>query len=181
MKILDVIQTRRSVRRFSEKKVDRKIIQTCLEAAHLAPSAENSQPWRFVILDDQETIKAFGASVFTGIYKTTQWAIKAPVLIALCSDLDFLANRMGRLFQGIPFYLLDVGIAGEHLVLQAAELGLGSCWIGWFNVKQAKKRLNLPRPIRICSLLALGYPAENWAPKPHKRKDIDLIIHWNGW
>jgi len=181
MSPLNVIERRRSVRRFSERPVDRNTLKTCLEAAHLAPSAENSQPWRFVVMDDPEFRQRFARTVFTGIYRPTQWAEKAPVLLALCADLDFLANRMGQLFQGIPFYLLDVGMAGEHFVLQATEMGLGTCWIGWFDVKKARKLLKLPKRIRLCSLMAVGYPPEDWTLRPHKRKNIEDHIHWNEW
>lgn len=181
MSLIPAIQNRHSIRHFKNQRVERDKILSCLEAAHLAPSAENSQPWRFIVLDDPVFRREFDSSVFSGIYKTTQWAMKAPVLIALCANLDFMANRMGKLFQGIPFYLLDIGMAGEHLVLQATDQGLATCWIGWFNIKKARKLLKLPRYIRLCALIAIGYPSQNSTTKPHKRKMLDDFIHWNQW
>ncbi|MBN1779690.1 nitroreductase family protein [bacterium] len=181
MNILPAILHRRSVRRFSEKSVDREIILTCLDAARLAPSAENSQPWRFLVLDDPDLNQRFGQAAFSGVYKYTRWAVKAPVILAVCADLDFMANQLGRLFTGIPFYLLDVGMAGEHFALQAAEMGLGTCWIGWFHMKKARKALKLPRHIRLCALMAVGYPADDWVLKPHKRRKPEDIVRWNRW
>jgi nitroreductase len=180
-KILNVIQNRRSVRKFNSRPVERDTILTCIEAARLAPSADNVQPWRFIVLDDPEIKRDFEEKVFSGIYRITKWAMKAPVLIILCADLNFVVHQVAEALQTIPYYLLDMGIAGEHFVLQAQELGLGTCWIGWFNVRKAKKILNLPRNVRICELMAVGYPSKDWSPKPKKRKAIEEIVFFNGW
>jgi len=181
MTVLKAIRTRDSIRRYSDRPVDKDTLLTCLEAARLAPSAENSQPWRFIVLNESEKKEQFGKSVFTGVYRVSQFALKAPMILVLCANLDFMANRMGKLFTGIPFYLLDVGMAGEHFALQAAEMGLGTCWIGWFDVKKAHKILNLPKRIRVCALIAVGYPASDYTQKSHKRKNMQDIVHWNGW
>lgn len=181
MPIIHAIRNRRSVRRYADKHVDRKILNICLEAAHLAPSASNTQPWRFLVLDDPEKKKAFGDSVFNGVYRTTQWALHAPVILVICANRDFVTNRLGQALTGIPYYLLDVGMAGEHFALQAAELRLGTCWIGWFDARKARKFLKLPRSVRICSLMAVGYPADDWKLTPHKRKPLEEVVRWNGW
>jgi len=79
----------------------------------------------------------------------------------------------------VPFYLIDIGIAGEHFVLQAEELGLGACWIGWFNIRRARRLFRIPRRYKIVSLLALGYPE----PRPRvekKRRDLKEIAWFNG-
>ena len=180
-KLLNVIQDRRSVRKFDPRPVQRDTLLTCIEAARIAPSADNVQPWRFIVLDDPEIKRAFEENVFSGIYRITKWAMKAPVLIVLCADLNFVVHQVAEALQTIPYYLLDIGIAGEHFVLQAQELGLGTCWIGWFNVRKAKKILNLPRGVRICELMAVGYPSKDWAPKPKKRKAMEEIVFFNGW
>ena len=181
MQILKVIQDRRSVRRFSSKPVEREKVLTCIEAARLAPSAENVQPWRFIIIDDPDVKSDFGKVAFSGIYRATQWALKAPVLIVLLAQLDFIANRVGSVIQKIPFYLLDLGIAGEHLALQAQDMGLGTCWIGWFDAKKTRKFFHIPKSVKVCQLMALGYPAPNWEWKPHHRKPLHSLISFNQW
>jgi nitroreductase len=181
MQILKIIQNRRSIRRFSSEPVEREKIVTCIEAARLAPSAENVQPWRFIIIDDPEVKSAFGKVAFSGIYRATQWALKAPVIIVFLARLDFIANRVGSMIQKVPFYLLDLGIAGEHLVLQAQEMGLGTCWIGWFDIRRTKKFFNIDKSVKVCQLMALGYPASNWQWKPHKRKPLDDLVSFNRW
>jgi len=176
-----LVKSRRSVRKFREEKVPREVLLMCAEAARLAPSADNSQPWRFLIVDDPDKINSIGKKIFSGIYRHTKWALKAPVLVFILADLDFVAHRLGGNFQRIPFYLIDVGIAGEHFVLQAQDLGLGTCWIGWFHFKKAKQLLKIPRRYKICDILAVGYPIEGNRKRPVKRKNLDNIACFNEW
>lgn len=181
IEIIEPIQSRRSVRRFSGRKVDRENLMTCLEAARLAPSAENNQPWRFLVLDDAESIQAFGEKAFSGIYRPTQWAMKASAIVVLVAELDIMANTLGRAITKIPYYLLDMGIAGENFVLQAQSMGLGTCWIGWFDVKKAQKHLNIPQKFRICDLIAVGYPHKDLKLGEHKRKPLGDVVRFNAW
>jgi nitroreductase len=180
-KILPVIRSRRSVRRFSSQPVEREKILTCIEAARLAPSAENIQPWRFLVIDDPDIKTAFGDAVFNGIYRHTRWALKAPVIVVLLARPDIFANRIGGFIQKIPFYLIDLGISGEHFALQAQDLGLGTCWIGWFDVRKTRRFLKLPKSIKICQLMALGYPEDGRKAKPHHRKPLDDLVRFNRW
>lgn len=173
-----LVRSRRSIRRYIEKPVDREKILTCIDAARLAPSADNVQPWRFLIIDDPELKARFAKEVFSGIYFISKFATKAPVLIMILARLDIIANRIGKQIQNIHFYLIDVGIAGEHIVLQAEELGLGTCWIGWFNVRKARRFLKIPRKYKIASLMAMGY-YEKKPSREKKRKKLEEIVWFN--
>src|SRR5512136_1430074 len=102
---------RRSVRRYLDKPVPRETVTTCLEAARLAPSATNVQPWRFIVIDDPKVKDAFSAAVFSGIYSMTKFAAAAPVLILVLSHPDVVANRLGKQIQKIAFHLIDIGIS----------------------------------------------------------------------
>jgi nitroreductase len=175
----ELVQSRRSIRKYQDKAVERAKILQCIEAARLAPSAENVQPWRFIIFDDPDIIKQLSAHAFSGIYSPTRFASKAPVIIVILAKLDILANRIGRQIQGIQFYLLDIGIAGEQLVLQAQALGLGTCWIGWFNSGKVRKYLKIPRSYKIVSLISMGYP-ESYPLKSQKRHQVEEIAWFNG-
>jgi len=139
----ELVKSRRSIRRYLDKPVEREKVLTCIEAARLAPSADNVQPWRFLIIDDPELKTQYAKEIFSGIYSISKFAEKAPVLIVILARLDIIANRIGKQIQNIQYYLLDIGIAGEHIVLQAQELGLGTCWIGWFNIRKARKFLKI--------------------------------------
>ena len=174
----ELVRNRRSVRRYLDKPVEREKILACLESARLAPSAENVQPWRFLVIDDPEVKRRFAAAAFSGIYSFSRFAAKAPVLIVILARPDLLANQIGKHIQNISFYLIDVGIAGEHLALQAEELGLGTCWIGWFNARQTRKFFHIPRPFKIVSMMALGYP-EARPPREKNRKTLAEIAWFN--
>jgi nitroreductase len=177
---LKLVKNRRSTRRFVPRSVEREKIITCIEAARLAPSAENVQPWRFVVLDDPVKIQDFSRQVFSGIYRFTRWAEKAPVIIIIFAELDWLANRLGKEIQGTQYYLLDIGIAGEHLGLQAEQLGLASCWIGWFNARKARKFAGVPRRWKATALLVLGYPQQQIKERRPKKK-LEEILFFNGY
>jgi nitroreductase len=178
MSVNKLIAQRRSIRRYLDKPVEREKILECLEAARLAPSADNVQPWRFLVIDDHVLKDKLSREVFTGIYSATKFAAKAPVLILILARLDIIANRIGNQIQGVNFYLIDTGIAGEHIVLQAEEMGLGTCWIGWFNSRKARKVLDIPKKYKIVSLLSLGY-YEKKPSREKKRKDLKDIAWFN--
>jgi nitroreductase len=173
-----LVRSRRSIRKYLGKPVEREKILSCIEAARLAPSASNVQPWRFLIIDDPALKASFAERVFSGIYSPTRFAAKAPVLILLLARLDFVANRLGRRVQGVSFYLIDSGIAGEHFVLQAEEFGLGTCWIGWFSLKKARHFFYIPRKYKIVAMLAMGY--HDLKPQGEKpRKKLEEIAWFN--
>lgn len=173
-----LVQGRKSIRRYLDKSVEREKILLCLEAARLAPSAENAQPWRFLVIDDPDIRVNFAEEVFSGIYSVSKFAAKAPVLILILAKLGFIVHRLGKQIQNINFHLLDTGIAGEHMVLQAEELGLGTCWIGWFNTRKARKFFKIPNRYKVISLLAMGY-YEKKPSRERKRKMLEEIVWFN--
>ena len=179
--LLEVVSNRRSIRNFEDRPVEKSKILQCLEAARMAPSAEDKQPWRFIVLTDSTVKDGFAEAAFSGIYRVTRWVLGAPVLVVLMAELDLGVHRIGKVLQTIPFHILDAGIAGEHLVLQAQHLGLGSCWIGWFDVRRATRFLRIPRSFRICGLIALGYPDLRRKIRPRRIKSADQIISFNRW
>lgn len=174
----ELVRGRRSIRRYLPDPVEREKIIACLEAARLAPSAENAQTWRFLVIDESGLKTRFSKEAFSGIYSPTRFAAEAPVLILILARLDFLANRLGRQVQKIPFFLIDVGIAGEHFVLQAEELGLSTCWMGWFHVRKVRRFFKIPRKYKIVSLLAMGYAAKR-PSRERLRKPLDEIAWFN--
>ena len=177
MELEQAILTRRSVRKYQDKPVEREKINACLEAARLAPSACNSQPWNYIVIDDPKVKAAFCQEAFSGVYAMSKWAEKAPVLIAAVSDKGSFTSRIGNYFRRTEFYLVDQGISGEQLVLRAWDLGLGSCWIGWLNSDKAEKFFHLPKGKKIEHLIALGYPAET--PDARPREAFDKKVSYN--
>jgi nitroreductase len=173
-----LIRARRSIRRFLPDSVDPEKIRLCLEAARMAPSAQNAQPWRFLVVDDPELKAGLAREAFSGIYGVTRFAAAAPVLIVVMARPDVVTHRIGRHFQGTQFYLVDIGIAGEHFVLKAEELGLSTCWIGWFNGRRTRRFLGIPRSHKLVAMFALGRAASR-PPAETKRKSLDEIAWFN--
>jgi nitroreductase len=163
------------MRYYSQKPVPREILDRCLEAARLAPSACNSQPWTFLVIDDREKIKEIAKKTMSGLYRMNAFVETAPVLIVVITERSVYAARMGGTLRNVKYSLIDIGIACDHLTLQATELGLGTCWLGWFNEKQMKKVLGLPKSVKIDVALSLGYPDENAPPREKKRKSLEDI------
>ena len=181
MAVLDLIKHRKSVRDFLDKGVEREKIMTCLEVARLAPSACNSQPWRFIVVDDRQLKNRLCDAAFSGVYSMNSFCKTAPVMVVIVSERSQFLAKVGGVLRGTKYYLMDIGIAGEHFVLQAEELGLGTCWIGWFNERAVKSILNIPRRKKIDALIALGYYDNGRVSSEHDREPIDRIASFNSY
>jgi nitroreductase len=179
MNFLDLARKRQSERNYDgSRPVPREVLERCLEAARLAPSACNSQPWSFIVVDDPQLRDTLAEQALTGLHSMNSFAKKAPVLVVVVTYRSkWFAHLAGRV-RGIQYNLLDVGCACEHLILQAAEEGVGSCWLGWFNERAVRRVLHLPATAKVDVIISLGYPArEEWREK--KRKSLDEIRQYN--
>lgn len=146
MDVFEAVKLRRSIRSYRPKPVPTKSLNKILEAARLAPSAHNSQPWHFIIVTDPEKRKAIAKECMFGRFLS-----ESPVVIVGCGDPSASPG----------FYVQDTTIALEHMVLVATGEGLGTCWIGAFKENSIKKLLKIPDKLRIVSLLALGFSKES--------------------
>lgn len=177
-KLMELLRQRSSCRKYKNKQVSDSAIGNCLEAARLAPSACNKQPWRFIIVRNTEKLKKIcNEGLLPGI--PMPWLNDAPVIVVLCSKISIFTHKIAPILSGVDYSMLDIGIAGEHFVLAAEAQGLGTCWIGWFKEKKIKNLLNIPKNIKILSLISLGYP-ENVSDSPPK-KSIEEITNWENW
>lgn len=177
---LKLCRARKSVRRFANRPVEREKIELCLEAARRAPSVDNMQPWRFVVFDDPESKRRMAEAVFRGIFSASKRFASAPVIVALLIKENLLVNKAAATVQGTQWQLLDAGIGGEHFVLAAAEQGLGTCWIGWYDSRALVRHLGLRgRGYKSVALIALGYPAADVSPNERPRKPLSEIAFWN--
>ncbi|MBA7584449.1 putative NAD(P)H nitroreductase [subsurface metagenome] len=181
MVLLDLIKHRKSVRDFLETPVEREKIMMCLEAARQAPSASNSQPWRFIVVDDKELKDRLCDAAFGGLYFINSFCKTAPVIVVVISEKSKFLARIGGMFRGTKFYLIDIGAACEHFVLEAEDLGLGTCWIGWFNERAVKSVLNIPKNKKIDILIALGYYDREKLGPEHEREPMDKIASFNSY
>jgi nitroreductase len=170
MDVFEAIIRRHSVRSFAEREVSKDVLLKLLEAARLAPSARNSQPWHFVVVTDQDKKERIAESGRWG-----RFISKAPAVVVGCGDRE----------KSPKWFAVDVSIALEHIVLKATEEGLGSCWIGSFDEKIVKEVLGIPERYSVVALIALGYPTEgldlNLASLLHmrSRKKVEEIASLN--
>jgi nitroreductase len=179
MTLLELIKHRKSVREFLDIPVERDKIMTCLEAARLAPSASNSQPWRFIVVDDRELKNRLCDAAFGGIHLFNAFCRTAPVMLVVIFEKSRFLARVAEMLQGIKYHLIDIGITCEHFVLQAEELGLGTCWIGWFNERGVKSTLGIAKHEKIDILIALGYYDRNKLVPEHDREPMERIASFN--
>jgi nitroreductase len=173
---------RSSVRRYlADRPVGDGEIAAVLEAARLAPSAENAQPWRFVVVRDPSVRQRLVDEAFTGIYRRSR-RIDAPVFFALCG-VHGAVDLAGRVAGHASYTLTDCGIAGEHVVLAATDLGLGTCWIGMFHRRRARRVLGIPTGVNLIALIALGWPADppREGPPAKGRKSLSAIAWTDRW
>ena len=180
MKFLDLVNKRQSVRKYLDKAVEREKIERCLETARLAPSANNSQPWSFIVIDDPKLKEAVARKTFDRVISFNRFSLQAPVLILLLSERPSFFSRIGSAVKDKQFSLIDIGITAEHLCLQAVEEGLGTCMLGWFNERGVKKLVNIPPQIRVELIITMGYPISDEI-EPKERKEINQIRSYNNY
>ena len=159
MDIFEVIRTRRSVRKYKPEPIPQEKMKMILEAAQLAPSAGNRQPWRFVMVHNADKKKEIAK-----VAKNQTFLADAAVIIAAVGDPEISERWHDK----------DVMIAVEHMVLAASSLGYGSCWIGAFDENEVKKLLKIPKKLKLVALLPVGVPNET--PQPRPRKEMPEIF-----
>lgn len=174
----ELVKTRNSCRKYARLPVERQKIDNILEACRLAPSACNSQPWKFVVVDEPGLKDKLAKTTVGPMLQFNRFCLEAPVMVALVAEPPSWLSKIGGKVKDKDFYLMDIGIVAEHFCLQAAELGLGSCMIGWFDEKQARKLLHIPAGKRIPLLISLGYPAGGRERKKI-RKPLSEVVSFN--
>ena len=166
MDVREAVAKRRSVRAYKDQPVSQETVNALLEAAHLAPSANNRQDWKFIIIRDKEVIANIAEISGQDFIAT------APLVIA---GVGLNPTRIMRC--DVPAYVVDVTIALTQITLVATSLGLGSCWIGGFPQNPIRDLLGVPESYKIVQLLTLGYPADT--PKTRSRKPLTEIVSYN--
>lgn len=174
----ELVKQRQSTRAFdTTQNVDREIINRILEAGRLSPSACNSQPWHFIVVDDPELKNKVADAASARLLGMNHFTKQAPVHIIVVEEKVNISSGIGGLIKDKHFAFLDIGIAAAHIVLAAEAEGLGSCILGWFNETKVKKLLNIPDNKRVVLDIVIGYPDQEIRPK--KRKTNEEIISYN--
>jgi len=169
MSFFDLIQNRYSVRAYKSDPVEDNKLQQVLEAARLAPTAANRQAFQLIVIHS-----AGRGNELKSIYHK-DWFVQAPLIICVCGIPEKNWTRR----DGKNYTDVDTAIVMDHLILAAAELGLGTCWIGAFDPDAAREILNLPKGVEPIAFSPLGYPADT--PQPKKRKPVNDLVRYEHW
>ena len=166
--VFEVIQKRKSARAYETKPVSKEILGKILEAGSLAPSAKNIQPWHFIVVTDKNTRKALSKGLYA------KFLSEVPAVIVLCGDQEASPD----------WYIVDVALAGENMILAATNEGLGTCWVGSFDEKDIQSLLGIPSNLRVVALMAVGYAKEKESiakrilSRVQRRKKLTEITSW---
>jgi nitroreductase len=170
MDVVSVIRTRRSIRKYKSKQIEKDKIERILEAGRLSPSAANIQPWHFIIVTDSEL-----RSKLREAY-SSDWFVNAPAILIVCAN----PNEAWCRSDGEEYWKVDAAIAMQSMILQAWEEGLGTCWIAAFKESPVKKILSIPENIRVVAMTPIGYPDQEKGEVVN-RKLRSEIAHFDGW
>ena len=178
MNFFELVNLRQSVRKYSTKAVDNELIEKCLENARYAPSASNSQPWHFIIVNESALIQKVAQATITQKL-INNFTLQAPALIVIVVEKPTVLTQFAGWVKKRDFAWTDLGIVAEHICLQATEIGLGTCMVGWFDEKKIMELLNIPNSKRVGLVITLGFPADNYALRKKIRKPFTQITSYN--
>lgn len=178
MNFIKLVNERESTRRYTNRPVEQEKIDYILEACRLAPSACNSQPWKFVMVTDRNLAILIAQATFSTMLQFNRFALQAPVMAVLVREPAKMLSKIGSNIKDKDLSLIDTGIVAEHFCLAAAEQGLGTCMLGWFNENKVRQLLGIPQNRRVPLVITLGYPASN-KKRIKIRKSMHQIVSFN--
>jgi nitroreductase len=181
MEFSELIKVRQSVRQYQQRPVPKDLLDKLIEAVRLSPSASNAQPWKMILVDDPELRSQVAQATFSRTVTFNRFATEAPLIAVFVTEKAGFITQVGAMLKKRQFSLIDIGIAAAHFCLQAAELGLGTCILGWFDEKRIKKLLHIPGGRRIGLLVTLGYAVKGYPLREKSRKETGLMSGFNSY
>jgi len=172
--MLELISRRQSDRKYSNKQVEAEKLERIIEAGRMAPSACNSQPWKFVVVTDPLILNQVAEAASAKLLDMNSFVSQAPVIIVIVRENPNFSSRVGSTVKRKDYSHFDIGIATENICLQAAAEGIGSCIIGWFDEKQIRKILHIPHSKRVDLIITLGYAVNEYRQKKRKKKEVTV-------
>ncbi|MCX6253133.1 MAG: nitroreductase family protein [Bacteroidia bacterium] len=176
-KILELIISRQSDRKYSKKPVEKEKLKRIIEAGRMAPSACNAQPWKFIVVDEPKLVGKISKAASARVLGMNIFVAQAPVILVIVRERPNFSSKLGGTIRKRDYSLIDIGIASENICLQAEAEGIGSCMIGWFDERMLRKLLGIPRSKRVELLITLGYSLSKKREK--KRKPAEETISYN--
>jgi nitroreductase len=179
MSFPDLITRRQSVRKYADRPVETEKLNRCLEAARLAPSASNTQPWHYIVVDQEPVRTEVAKATFSELVKFNRFTLTVPVLVVILLEKPRVLNRIAMVLKNKEWRLIDIGITAEHFCLQATEEGLATCMMGWFDEKKLKKLLSIPTGKTVGLVISLGYAEEGYPLRKKIRKPLEEMVSYN--
>ena len=178
---MEVIEKRRSIRKYKDTPVEDGLIEKMIYSASLAPSESNTQPWHFIIIDEEDLKRRI-----VEVSHNQKWMLTAPMLIVCTADIQSRITETDGLVldEDTPLpelkqIIRDTAFAVDHMILEAEALGLGTCWVGWYKQNDLRDVLDIPGDKYVVGVITLGYADES--PKQRPRKNMRSLVHRNGW
>lgn len=175
------IKMRRSIRKYIDKPIEDEKIIRLIESARLAPSGDNTQPWHFIVVKSQLSRQRLAEASHK-----QKWMLSSPVFIVCVADIRCRIKEDINISlnedspqKELKQIIRDTSISIEHMLLEASNLELGTCWVAWFTQEKIRPILNIPNDKYVVGIITLGYPDET--PKARPRKEIKEIIHYENW
>jgi nitroreductase len=175
--ILDLLTSRQSDRKYSDRPVEKEKLDRIIEAGRMAPSACNAQPWKFIVVTDHQLVLKIAGAASAKLIGMNSFVAQAPVIIVIVREQANLSSRVGASIKSKDYSLIDIGIATENICLQAHAEGIGSCIIGWFDEGELKKLLSIPKSKRVELIITLGYSLSDQREK--RRKPPEETVSYN--
>lgn len=175
--MLELIISRQSDRKYSDKPVENEKLERILEAGRMSASACNAQPWKFIVVTEPMLVGKIAEAASARLIGMNMFVAQAPVLLVVVKEKPNMSSKVGGTIKNKDYSLIDIGIASENICLQAKSEGLGSCMIGWFDERMLRNILSIPRSKRVELIITLGYSLSEHRDK--KRKPAEVTISYN--
>jgi nitroreductase len=175
--ILDLIKSRQSDRKYSDRPVEQDKLERIVEAGRMAPSACNAQPWKFVVVTHPDLVGKIAEAASAKLIGMNSFLSQAPLILVIVREKPNFSSKVGATLKNKDYSLIDIGIAAENICLQAKAEGIGSCIIGWFDENEIRKILSIPKSKRVELLITLGYSVSDQREK--KRKPAEEVVSYN--
>lgn len=175
--ILDLIVSRQSDRKYSDKTIEKEKLDRILEAGRMAPSACNAQPWKFVVATEPQLILKIADAASAKLIGMNSFVAQASAIIVIVREKPNMSSKVGATIKNKDYSLIDIGIATENMCLQASAEGIGSCIIGWFDERMIRKILGIPKSKRVELIITLGYSLSEKREK--RRKPAEETVSYN--
>ncbi len=175
MNFLELSKIRESCRAYADKPVEREKLLYCFEAARMAPSACNSQPWRYVAVTEGDKVAQMVGCVYDGVLPINRFATEVPTFVAVVEGAVKLSAKLSGKVDEQKYAQMDIGLSVANFCLAAAEQGLGTCIMGWFKEKKVKEILGIPEGLKVRLILAVGYP-KNTEPREKSRRSVEDTV-----